>query len=148
MAETLGSLCDKLTIVKLKQWHTEEASRVDNLQHQEISLVAEINQLFTDAVSGAIPQSKLIFLSNKVYKKEGNELSFIAGSLGTLVSDLAMINSKLWHEQEKVYDFSAVPATQKDSVVKNLAIFNLERTKCIESIDAVLHDAIVNAVPK
>jgi hypothetical protein len=148
MAETLGSLCDKLTIVKLKQWHTEDAGRVKNLQHQEISLVAEINQLFTDAISGVIPESRLIFLSNKVYKKEGNELSFIAGSLGTLVSDLAMINSKLWHEQEKVYDFSAVPAAQKDVVVKNLAIFNLERNKCIESIDTVLHDAIVNAVPK
>lgn len=148
MAETLGSLCDKLTIVKLKQWHTEDVGRAENLRHQEISLIAEINQIFTDAVSGVIPESRLIFFSNKVYKKEGNELSFIAGSLGTLVSDLAMINSKLWHEQEKVYDFSAVPAKEKDIVVKNLAIFNLERNKCIESIDTVLHDAIVNTVAK
>ena len=27
MAETLGSLCDKLTIVKLKQWHTDDPAR-------------------------------------------------------------------------------------------------------------------------
>jgi len=28
MAETLGSLCDKLTIVKLKQWHTTDKTRI------------------------------------------------------------------------------------------------------------------------
>ena len=27
MAETLGTLCDKLTIVKLKHWHTEDPDR-------------------------------------------------------------------------------------------------------------------------
>jgi hypothetical protein len=35
MAETLGSLCDKLTIVKLKQYHTEDSKRLESLGQQE-----------------------------------------------------------------------------------------------------------------
>ena len=39
MAETLGSLCDKLTIVKLKQWHSLRApSRLESLAAQEEQL--------------------------------------------------------------------------------------------------------------
>jgi len=33
MAETLGSLCDKLTIVKLKQFHTGDVQRLESLAH-------------------------------------------------------------------------------------------------------------------
>ena len=38
MAETLGSLCDKLTIVKLKQWHTDDTARTASLAAQERQL--------------------------------------------------------------------------------------------------------------
>ena len=34
MAETLGMLCDKLTIVKLKQFHTEDENRLTSLAKQ------------------------------------------------------------------------------------------------------------------
>ena len=45
------------------------------------------------------------------------------------------MNCELWHEQEKVYDFAAVPGDQKDAVVKQLAILNLQRNECIDRID-------------
>jgi len=35
-----------------------------------------------------------------------------------------------------VYEFEKVPVSEKDRVVKRLAILNLERTKCIDEIDA------------
>jgi len=44
MAETLGSLCDKLTIVKLKQWHSTDPERLKSLGSQEISLTDEITK--------------------------------------------------------------------------------------------------------
>ena len=44
---------------------------------------------------------------------------------------------KLWHEQEKVYDFEKVPAEQKDIVVRKLAVLNLERNKCIDRINSL-----------
>ena len=44
MAETLGSLCDKLTIVKLKQYHSEDAARLQSLKQQEQQLQARAFQ--------------------------------------------------------------------------------------------------------
>lgn len=135
MAETLGSLCDKLTIVKLKQYHSEDEARLQSLKQQEQQLQREINDFVSNAISGIIPAERLTFSANKVFKKEGNETRDITGSIGMVFAELAKVNCDLWHEQEKVYEFENVPAAEKDMVVKRLAILNLERNKCIDSID-------------
>jgi hypothetical protein len=135
MAETLGSLCDKLTIVKLKQWHSEDPVRLASLAEQEQQLINEIDEFTTTAIDGKIPLEKLTFAANKVYKKEGNTIRLIDGSIGEVFSQLAEVNCKLWHEQEKVYEFEKVRAEDKDGIVKQLAILNLERNQCIDRID-------------
>ncbi len=135
MAETLGSLCDKLTIVKLKQWHSEDQIRLNSLAVQEKQLQEEINEFITAAIGGQIPSDRLTFASNKIYKKEGNYVPDIGGSIGEIFSELAKVNCNLWHEQEKVYEFEKVAITEKDQVVKQLAILNLQRNKCIDGID-------------
>ena len=135
MAETLGMLCDKLTIVKLKQFHTSDPERLSSLDNQESMLKEEINSFLADAINGNIPISKLSFASNKVFKAEGNKIREIEGSIGQLFSELADVNCKLWHEQEKVYEFEKVANEEKNIVVKNLALLNLERNKCIDLID-------------
>jgi len=136
MAETLGSLCDKLTVVKLKQYHADDPTRLESLALQENQLRDEINSYVSDAVSGVISPEKLIFSSNKVYKKDGNEINEVTGSIGQIVSELAKTNCDLWHEQEKVYEFEKVPMAEKDAVIKQLAKLNLIRTKCIDRIDS------------
>lgn len=138
MAETLGSLCDKLTIIKLKQYHSSDQERLASLGEQQIQLISEIEEFVSDAVSGLIPIERLTFRSNKVFKSTGNETQEIKGSIGIVFGKLAEINCQLWHEQEKVYEFEKVPVDQKNTVVKQLAILNLERTKCIDEIDANL----------
>ncbi len=135
MAETLGSLSDKLTIVKLKQFHTEDGERLQSLARQEAQLQTEIDEFIAAATGGKIPLEKLTFASNKVYKKDGNETQEVTGSLGEIFSLLADTNCRLWHVQEKVYEFEAVPVDEKDSVVKDLAILNLERNQCIDKMD-------------
>lgn len=135
MAETLGSLCDKLTIVKLKQYHSEDKDRLESLSLQENKLQAEINQFIESAKTGAIQLENLTFASNKVYKKEGNFVSEVEGNIGEVFSELAKVNCELWHEQEKVYEFEKVDASEKDNVVKKLATLNLSRNKCIDKID-------------
>jgi hypothetical protein len=142
MAETLGSLCDKLTIVKLKQYHTEDEKRLDSLNQQEKQLQDEIGVFVADAVAGIIPPEKLTFSANKVYKKEGNETREISGQIGEVFAELAKVNCDLWHEQEKVYEFENVPVEKKDAVVKRLALLNLERNKCIDAIDRQFQSAI------
>jgi hypothetical protein len=138
MAETLGTLSDKITIVKLKQFHTEDSERLISLENQELQLQNEIDDFLRNALSGNIPLEKLTFSANKVYKKEGNETKQIGGSLGQIFSLLAETNCKLWHVQEKVYDFEIIPADEKDNVVKELAILNLERNQCIDEMDKTL----------
>lgn len=143
MPETLGSLCDKLTIVKLKQFHCDNAGKGASLAIQETQLTQEIDGFLHDALRGAIPPERLVFGSNKVYKQEGNEqASLDAVSVGGLFAELAKANCDLWHVQEKVYEFEAVPSEQKNQVVRQLALLNLRRTQCVDGIDKALWDAL------
>ena len=148
MAETLGSLCDKLTIVKLKEWHTEDPERRASLESQERQLRDEIDGFVRGVASGSIPIDRLVFAANKVYKREGNTVAPVAGTLGEVFGQLAWVNCQLWHEQEKVYDFGSVPADQKDAVVKQLALLNLQRNECIDRIDHAFRDEMKSHVPK
>ena len=135
MAETLGMLCDKLTIVKLKEYHTEDAIRLQSLQMQAGQLQKEIDEYLLQAISGDIMPERLSFAANKVFKKEGNEVADVSGKIGEVFYQLADVNCRLWHEQEKVYAFETVPPAEKDKVVKQLAVLNLERNKCIDAIN-------------
>jgi len=142
MAETLGMLCDKLTIVKLKQYHTEDAEKLKSLAVQAGQLQLEIDEYVNDALQGRIPQERLTFDANKVYKQEGNRVAEVTGFFGELVAQLADTNCLLWHEQEKVYEFEKVTPDQKDHVVKQLAILNLQRNKCIDGINLLFKNLI------
>ncbi len=142
MAETLGMLCDKLTIVKLKEYHTEDAQRLQSLALQSSQLKEEIDQYLHDAVSGNILPEKMSFASNKVFKKEGNTVQEVEGNVGEIFYRLADVNCRLWHQQEKVYEFETVAPHEKDNVVKQLALLNLERNKCIDAINSSLTELI------
>src|SRR5262249_40386393 len=122
MAETLGTLCDKLATVKLKMWHSDDPERLNSLALQEQQLNDEINEFIGAAISGQIPIERLTFAANKVYKKDGNVVPEFDGTLGEMFAQLAHVNCQLWHVQEKVYEFEAVPVDQKDGVIKELAI--------------------------
>ncbi len=142
MAETLGMLCDKLTIVKLKQYHTSDSSKLSSLDKQAAQLKEEIDQYISKAIRGKIPFERLTFDSNKVFKEEGNESNEVLGNFGAIIYQLADVNCRLWHEQEKVYEFEKVPINEKDKVVKHLAVLNLERNKCIDRINNLFADLI------
>ena len=144
MAETLGSLCDKLTIVKLKQYHSEAKEKLDSLASQEIQLKEEIEEFILSAMQGIIPLEKLTFNSNKVYAMSDKDIERFKGTIGEVVSKLAEVNCELWHEQEKVYAFESVPAAEKNHFIKQLAKLNLERTSCIDEIDHVLFMSLNN----
>jgi hypothetical protein len=148
MAETLGSLCDKLSIVKLKQYHCDQEQKAQSLIIQEVQLVAEMNTFLADALSGRTPVERLSFSANKVYKHVGNELSPVPEeSVGEAFAELSKVNCDLWHEQEKVYEFETVPRDEKNTVVKQLALLNLRRNQCIDAIDKVLIRSI-ECIPK
>ena len=135
MAETLGSLCDKLSIIKLKQWHADDPAKTASLEGQERQLKEEIDAFVAAALAGRIPPQSLTFAANKIYSGAGNEVAETEGSIGQLIAQLAHVNCALWHEQERVYEFERVPVSDKDKVVKQLALLNLERNQCMDGID-------------
>jgi hypothetical protein len=147
MAETLGMLCDKLTIVKLKQFHTDDPERLASLDGQALQLQEEIDTYINDAVAGRIDPRYLTFASHKVFKKEGNAVLEVSGNFGEVFYQLADVNCRLWHEQEKVYEFETVSPQDKDGVVKQLALLNLERNKCIDSINEQFCSLILKKNP-
>lgn len=142
MSETLGMLCDKLTIVKLKQYHTDDKERLASLNKQATQLQNEIDEYVGDVINGKIPFDRLIFDTNKVFKKEGNETRALTGNIGETMYQLADVNCRLWHQQEKVYDFEKVPAEEKNKVIKELALLNLERNNCIDRINSLFAELV------
>lgn len=144
MAETLGMLCDKLTIVKLKQYHTVDEIRLQSLATQATQLQQEIDEYISAAVNGNIALERMTFAANKVFKKEGNDVEAVSGNFGEVFYQLADVNCRLWHEQEKVYDFETVADNEKNIVVKQLAHLNLERNKCIDFINEQFMTLIKN----
>ncbi len=144
MAETLGSLFDKLTILELKHWHSQDEVQLENISIQIRQLQNEINEYIGNAVIGHIPLEYIHLPSNKVYKKEGNTVPDIRGSIGEVVLQLAIVNCKLWHQQEKVYEFEKVQPDNKDGIIKQLAILNLERNKCIDEINLQFYKLLSN----
>ncbi len=144
MAETLGMLCDKLTIIKLKQYHTEDENRSASLELQAGDLRTEIDEYLAAAINGQISTERMSFAANKVFKTQGNIVAEVSGNLGQVFYQLADVNCKLWHEQEKVYEFEKVPVEKKNAVVKQLALLNLERNKCIDAINELFISLIKN----
>lgn len=143
MAETLGMLCDKLTIVKLKEYHTEDEERLQSLKEQSVLLRNEIDEYVGLAMSGNIQPERLTFSSNKVFKEQGNEVANVNGDFGQLFYELAGVNCELWHEQEKVYEFETVLPENKNLVVKQLALLNLRRNKCIDAINNQFKELVI-----
>ena len=143
MAETLGMLCDKLTIVKLKQYHTADQARLQSLGVQATQIQTEIDEYLSDAINGKINTERMTFAANKVFKKEGNEVNEVTGKIGEVFYQLADVNCRLWHEKEKIYDFENVADTEKNTVVKQLALLNLERNKCIDAINEQFKQIII-----
>ena len=145
MAETLGSLCDKLATVKLKLWHSDDPERLQSLGRQEQQLQQEIDEYMSAAMAGEIPLERLTFAQNKVYKKDGNVVPEFKGTLGESFAQLAHTVCKLWHVQEKVYEFESIPLDEKDGVIKELAIVNLERNQCMDQLDQQFRDLVAAA---
>lgn len=142
MAETLGSLCDKLTIVKLKQWHSSAPERLESLALQEKQLAEEIDDFVARAASGSIAPERLTFAANKVYSEGKNVVAAAEGTIAELFSKLAEVNCELWHEVDKGYEIEKVPSDEKDKLIRQLALLNLQRNKCIDEIDRTFRDLI------
>jgi hypothetical protein len=131
--ETLGSLCDKLIVVELKIFHTDDVEET-NLHEQRKKLCEEIDQYVVNAVVRKIDPDNLTFDANKVYDKDIVVPDFVGG-IGTLLVTLFNVNCEIWHDVDKSYLAETIPADELCGLVKRLAVLNLHRNKCIDAIN-------------
>ena len=115
MAETLGSLIDKLSIKNLRYWHLDESdpAREDssNLKTEELKakliivesqrkdLLNEIDIFLAAALAGEV---KVCDEKVKLYRNTNVSSLEKVSKLGEAVSELAMSNTRIWHLEDEV----------------------------------------------
>ena len=147
MAETLGSLVDKLSIKNLRIWHLDEAleqknasdyaelkARRDLADKQRQNLVNEINDFLVSAFKGevCIRDEKI-----KLYANTNVSSSESIKKLGEAVSELAIRNIKLWHCEDEVRrtDLADIEIVK---IKRKIDTTNQERNDLMDKVDEIL----------
>ena len=151
MAETLGSLIDKLSIKNLRYWHLdEEVQAKDASDHQKEELTAkmklvdrqrkelleEIDGFLEAAFAGKV---RIRDEKVKLYKNLNVVPSEDLNHLGETVSKLAMSNIKLWPLEDEVrredlHDADIV------KIKRTIDTNNQERNNFMDKVDEILEN--------
>jgi hypothetical protein len=145
MAETLGSLVDKLSIKNLRIWHLEEALEKDSeseelkakrdlADKQRQNLVEEVNGFLVAALQGevCIRDEKI-----KMYTNTNVSSSDSIKKLGEAVSELAFRNIKLWHCEDEVRR-TDLADSEIVKIKRRIDTTNQERNDLIDKVDKIL----------
>ena len=145
MAETLGSLVDKLSIKNLRIWHLEEVLEKDSdseelqakrdlADKQRQNLVQEINGFLVAALRGevCIRDEKI-----KMYTNTNVSSSDSIKKLGEAVSELAFRNIKLWHCEDEVRR-TDLTDSEIVKIKRRIDTTNQERNDLMDKVDEIL----------
>ena len=156
MAETLGSLIDKLSIKNLRYWHLDEDSQTRDLsdpQKQELmdkmelvdrqrkELLEEIDVFLSSALAGEV---RIRDEKVKLYKNLNVTSSENVNHLGEAVSKLAMSNIKLWHLEDEVRR-EDLPDTDIVKTKRKIDTNNQERNNFMDKVDEILENFVKQA---
>ena len=144
MAETIGSIIDKLIITSLKNHYADAEHKKTSTKTQCSQLVTELNSYIHEASCGHI--ENLEFPQNKVYIKTSTEIGSPTPdmTIGDLVTNLIEANHQMWINQELVYDFKSVPMEEKDEVIERCATLNIERSEFMDAINIWFSERLKN----
>jgi hypothetical protein len=145
MAETLGSLVDKLSIKNLRIWHLEEALEKDSdseelktkrdlVDKQRQNLVQEINGFLVAALQGEV---RIRDEKIKMYTNTNVSSSDSVKKLGEAVSELAFRNIKLWHCEDEVRR-TDLADSEIVKITRRIDTTNQERNDLMDTVDAIL----------
>ncbi|MGY8763090.1 MAG: DUF4254 domain-containing protein [Nitrospinaceae bacterium] len=149
MAETLGSLIDKLSIKNLRYWHLDELIQQENssdlkteelkaklitVESQRKDLLNEIDTFLAAALAGEV---KVCDEKIKLYRNTNVSSLENVSKLGEAVSELAMSNTRIWHLEDEVrredlLDSEIVKLKRK--IDQN----NQERCNLVDKVDEIL----------
>ena len=156
MAETLGSLIDKLSIKNLRYWHLDEAAQArdaSDLQKQELmdkmelvdrqrkELLEEIDVFLSSALAGEV---RIRDEKVKLYKNLNVTSAEDVNHLGEAVSKLAMGNIKLWHLEDEVRR-EDLPDADVVKTKRKIDTNNQERNNFMDKVDEILENFVKQA---
>jgi len=156
MAETLGSLIDKLSIKNLRYWHLDEAAQArdaSDLQKQELmdkmelvdrqrkELLEEIDVFLSSAFAGEV---RIRDEKVKLYKNLNVASAEDVNHLGEAVSKLAMSNIKLWHLEDEVRR-EDLPDADVVKTKRKIDTNNQERNNFMDKVDEILENFVKQA---
>ncbi len=152
MAETLGSLIDKLSIKSLRHWHLDEAiqgkevsdpqieefkAKLDLVDRQRQDLLNEINAFLIAALAGDV---KIRDEKVKLYKNLNVSSFDRLTKLGAAVSELVIRNSRTWHLEDEVRR-EDLPDAKIVQLKRKIDKTNQERCDLVDKIDEILERA-------
>jgi len=156
MAETLGSLIDKLSIKNLRYWHLDEDSqardssdpqkqelmdKMELVDRQRKELLEEIDVFLTSALAGEV---RIRDEKVKLYKNLNVTSAEDVNHLGEAVSKLAMSNIKLWHLEDEVRR-EDLPDTDIVKTKRKIDTNNQERNNFMDKVDEILENFVKQA---
>ena len=147
MAETLGSLVDKLSIKNLRIWHLDEVLENDRASNREEleakrdladrqrkDLMKEIDCFVDAALRGEV---RICDEKIKMYTNTNVSSSQGIKALGNAVSELACRNIKIWHLEDEVRRTDLPDATIVQTK-RQIDTTNQERNDLIDKVDQIL----------
>ena len=156
MAETLGSLIDKLSIKNLRYWHLDEDSqardssdpqkqelmdKMELVDRQRKELLEEIDVFLSSALAGEV---RIRDEKVKLYKNLNVTSTDDVNHLGEAVSKLAMSNIKLWHLEDEVRR-EDLPDTDIVKTKRKIDTNNQERNNFMDKVDEILENFVKQA---
>ena len=152
MAETLGSLIDKLSIKNLRYWHLDESIAKENssspqtqalkiklklVDSQRKDLLNEIDAFLAAALTGDV---KVCDEKVKLYRNTNVSSLENINKLGEAVSELAMSNTRIWHLEDEVRREDLLDS-EVVKLKRNIDQNNQERCNLVDKVDEILQQA-------
>ena len=152
MAETLGSLIDKLSIKSLRYWHLDESiqkedisdtktkelkAKLDLVDSQRQELRDEIDAFLVAALAGDV---KICDEKVKLYYNTNVSSFDNVNKLGEAVSELAVRNNRMWHLEDEVRR-EDLPDSEIVQLKRRIDQTNQERCDLVDKVDDILKKA-------
>lgn len=153
MAETLGSLVDKLSIKNLRLWHLDEAIEAKGNSHPEIAqlnakrelvdrqrkeLANEIDVFIVAAMQG---KAKIRDEKVKMYQNRNVSSSDAIVDMGQAIGELTIRNIRLWHLEDEVRR-TDISDAEVVACKRKIDTANQERNDLMDKVDEILEQQV------
>lgn len=153
MAETLGSLVDKLSIKNLRLWHLDEAIEAKGDSHPETvhlnakrelvdrqrkELAKEIDVFVADALQGKV---KIRDEKVKMYQNRNVASADEIVDMGCAIGELTIRNIRLWHLEDEVRR-TDISDAEVVACKRKIDTANQERNNLMDKVDEILEKQV------